>query len=72
MAVKHIKMSKSKKRISYRNAYKKRTRTRRNKYRKSMRGGWGSLNIPHHQSKRKEPNNIFMMGGGWGMVLQNS
>ena len=39
MAVKHIKMSKSKKRISYRNAYKKRTRTRRNKYRKSMRGG---------------------------------
>ena len=43
MAVKYIKRSKSKKRFSCRNtcrkAYQKRNRTRRNKYRKSMRGG---------------------------------
>ena len=39
MAVKYIKRSKSKKRFSCRNTYQKRNRTRRNKYRKSMRGG---------------------------------
>ena len=43
MAVKYIKRSRSKKHVSYRNtyrtAYKKRNRTRRNKHKKTMRGG---------------------------------
>ena len=41
MAVKYIKKSRSKKRVSYRNTYQKRNRnrTRRNKHKKTMRGG---------------------------------
>ena len=47
MAVKYIKKSRSKKCVSYRKtsrkacckAYQKRNRTRRNKYRKTVRGG---------------------------------
>jgi hypothetical protein len=39
MAVKYIKKSRSKKRVTYRTAYKKRNRTRRNKHKKTMRGG---------------------------------
>jgi hypothetical protein len=68
MAVKYIKKSRSKKRVSYRNTYQKRNRnrTRRNKHKKTMRGGWGLTNLP---SNRKESSNLYMTGGGWGMAL---
>jgi hypothetical protein len=62
MAVKYIKKSRSKKRVTYRKtcrkSYQKRNRTRRNKYRKTVRGGWGLTNLP---SKNKEPNNLFVV-----------
>ena len=65
MAVKYIKKSKSRKHkkcVSYKR------RTRRNRYRKHMRGGWGGYT--EQPVKMKDTNNMLMMGG-WGMVLNN-